>query len=358
MTVGRSAPRYQIMALLYPRSKILPPYLSEYFLVVVRLCHEFLKLTKRSSFGQLISFPGESDMRAYQLELDQWAQMIKEEVNLLMAQNVKEQSSGVKALLRFSDSGSYRQMVKARVRVLDFCSTYDHQIPWKAVRKIGNATLFHRTPEYQDWKARDDSCTLVFKGKLGSGKSVLLANIVDDLNLHVRSLEPVAYFFCRHDISNSLKATTVIGSLARQLLGIIPDLSLAEKAVDGITSSPDFEAILGVLQQALPSNFKAYFVLDGLDECDDLQKRTIIRQLRDVQKVFTLRICASFRLDANNILRPSPKQFVEQYAVTTSDENPDIGDFISTELERCIESGKLTIGDPTLILRIEDALLQ
>ena len=50
----------------------------------------------------------------------------------------------------------------------------------------------------------------MYIGKLGSGKSVLLANIVDDLNLHVRSKNiVVAYFFCRHDIPESLKARSL-----------------------------------------------------------------------------------------------------------------------------------------------------
>lgn len=37
MTVGRSTPRYQEMALLYPRSKGLQSHLSEYFIVVVHV---------------------------------------------------------------------------------------------------------------------------------------------------------------------------------------------------------------------------------------------------------------------------------------------------------------------------------
>lgn len=40
-------------------------------------------------------------------------------------------------------------------------------------------------------------CTLMFTGKLGSGKPVLLANLVDDLNLDSRNKNiTVAYFFC------------------------------------------------------------------------------------------------------------------------------------------------------------------
>ncbi|KAF1957153.1 hypothetical protein CC80DRAFT_411842, partial [Byssothecium circinans] len=59
------------------------------------------------------------------------------------------------------------------------------------------------------------SCTLLYIGKLGLGKSILLVNIIDDLNIHTRNdTIVVAYFFCRYDIPKSLKAQTILSSLA------------------------------------------------------------------------------------------------------------------------------------------------
>src|SRR2546423_13129985 len=92
MTVGRSAPHYQMMALLYPRSKNLQSHLSEYFIVVVRLCHQLLKFTQKSTFGQFASTLSDSDIKSYQSELDLWANTIKEEVNLLMAKKINEEA--------------------------------------------------------------------------------------------------------------------------------------------------------------------------------------------------------------------------------------------------------------------------
>ncbi|RYP71282.1 hypothetical protein DL769_004719 [Monosporascus sp. CRB-8-3] len=264
----------------------------------------------------------DSDMKTYQSELEGWGNSIKEEVSLLMGQNIGEQSSRLKALSRFSESESRRQRLKAHVRVLDSCSTYDYQTTWKEIRKVGNTTLFDETPEYQNWKAGADSCTLACTGKLGSGKSVLLANIVDDLHLHVQNL------------------------------------TMVEQLIDETASVLDFEGIVMVLQRALPLDFKAYFVLDGLDECDELQRRILIQQLRKLQDEFALLICVSFRLEADNALRLGSEQFAKHSTIAVPEDNPDIVTFISAELERCIKSGKLTIGNPTLILEIEDALLQ
>ena len=120
MIVGRSTPRYHTMTLLYPRSKNLQSSLSEYFIVVVRLCHQLLRLTQKSKLGQLMSFLSEPEMTAYRSDLELWANSIKEEVNLLMAQGLEEQSSRVKALSAFSKSKLHRKM---HLRILDSCST-------------------------------------------------------------------------------------------------------------------------------------------------------------------------------------------------------------------------------------------
>jgi len=39
MDIGRSIPRYQTIALLYPRLNTLQSHLSEYYIVVVHLCY-------------------------------------------------------------------------------------------------------------------------------------------------------------------------------------------------------------------------------------------------------------------------------------------------------------------------------
>src|SRR3954452_2683678 len=85
---------------------------------------------------------------------------------------------------KLSKSASHQQKLATNLRVLDFCSKYDHETTWKQTRKVGNAALFTQLAEYQEWKDYSSSCTLLCIGKLGSGKSVLLANIVDDLNIH------------------------------------------------------------------------------------------------------------------------------------------------------------------------------
>ncbi|KAJ4194440.1 hypothetical protein NW759_016520 [Fusarium solani] len=327
------------MALLYPRSKTLQSCLSEYFLLVVRVCHDLLKSSKKSMLGQLMSFLSEIDVRAYQSDFDSWANAIKEEVNLLMAQELQQQSRLLKGLSRSSESQSHRKKLEKYLRILDLCSTYDYQTTWKEIRRRGNTTLF----------------TLV--RKLGSGKSVSMANMVDDLNLGLRDSLPVAYFFCRYDAPESLRARTILGCLVRQLLYTIREPTTILE--DSTTAGPpvlDLEGIMSLLKRTLKPADRAYFVLDGLDECDEGQRQDVLLRLREIQDVFSLRICLSFRHEAGNASTLRPEHFERPSTISIPEGNPDIAEFIQTELERCVESGKLRLGDPTLILEIRETL--
>ncbi|KAM3071951.1 hypothetical protein ACMFMF_007348 [Clarireedia jacksonii] len=362
MDVGRSAPRYQMMALLYSKSKSLQSSLSEYFIVVVHLCHHMLNLTQRSIIGQFVSSLNDSRVKTLQSELDSWGNSIKEEVTLSMGQKIEDEgqeNSRFRALSTiYSETASRRAKLKMNLRVLGLCSTYDYETTWKQIRKRGNATLFNNNTEYQNWKNETKSCTLIYRGKLGSGKSVLLANIVEDLNLHFRDKRMgLGYFFCRHDILESLKARTVIGSLTRQLLSSIPDLSMVG---DILATSPtlDLEAISSLLHRALPYNYNLCLVIDGLDECSSSERAMVEQELQALQSRSTVLLCVSSRIEADDAVGKSYNHLVAPSIISLPDDNPDIEGFISVELEHCIKSRKLEIGDPTLILEIEDALLR
>jgi hypothetical protein len=116
MKVGRLAPRHQSMALLYPGSKNLQSHVSEYFIVVVRLCHQLLKITKKSTIGQFASTLSDADLKTFQLELDLWANSIKEEESLLLARRIgaeAEENSRIRAISsQFFDSLSLERKLK------------------------------------------------------------------------------------------------------------------------------------------------------------------------------------------------------------------------------------------------------
>lgn len=354
MDIGRSAPRYQAIALLYPRSTKLQSHLTEYFIVVVGLCRYLFKFGQKSTVQQFTSSLSDSHLKNFQVDLEKWANSIKEQMHVSEAQ----ESSGFRALTReVFNSASRQQRHATNIQVLDFCSTYDHETAWKQIRKAGNASFHMQQIEYHHWRGSLHASTLLCTGKLGSGKSVLLANIVDDLSLLTEKERPlVAYFFCKHDIPESLQARTIIGSLARQLLCIVPDLGVLAKSCEDTHILGDIEKVLEILFQGFSSDVKAYFVLDGLDECDDEEKGTLVQAIRKIQEKVKVLVCASFRHGPNNGTQWINNQLLATHVVSLPDDNPDIEAFIEADLERCLRQERLTLGDPALILDIQDAL--
>ncbi|KAH7401756.1 hypothetical protein DE146DRAFT_779970, partial [Phaeosphaeria sp. MPI-PUGE-AT-0046c] len=321
MHVGRTAPRYQEIASLYPRSTKLQSYLSEYFIVVVGLCRYLFKFGQKSTVQQFASSLSDGYLKTFQADLDKWATSIKEQMDVSEAQ----ESSGFRALTRDMFMSASRQQIHAtRIRVLDFCSTYDYETAWKQIRKAGNAPFHTQQAEYREWRDGSHPGTLLYTGKLGSGKSVLLANIVDDLSLLSKKEKPlVAYFFCKHDVPESLQARTIIGSIARQLLRTVTDLSKSATSYENTHTTVGTEQVLEMLFQSFSTTVKVCLVLDGLDECDNEEKEILLLATRIV---------------------PMPA------------DNPDIDAFIEAELKRCLDQERLVIRDPALIIDIQDAL--
>ncbi|KAF2133804.1 hypothetical protein P153DRAFT_380980 [Dothidotthia symphoricarpi CBS 119687] len=358
MEVGRSVPRNQAIALLYPQSRNLQAHMSEYFIVVVKLCHKLMSFVQKSAFQRLTTALGDMDLKTFRTELDLWSGLIKDEMGLQVAQRIESEAcdnSRFRTLSKnFSTSFSQDQKRAKKLRILDLCSQYDYGTTWKQIRKIGNTHLFTKTADYQTWKTSVESCTLVFTGRLGSGKSVMMANMVEDLNVHTGGAKSTAaYFFCKHDLPESLKARTIIGALVRQVLQPLPDLPSLKETKYG---SLDYEDMLELLRHALPRRHLTYFVLDGLDLCDESEKEEVFPICRLLQKVTSVLICITYRLEPNITLGSLHNRFIAPQVVPLPDNQSDIETFIQAELERCLERRVLNIGEPRLILDIQDAL--
>ncbi|KAH6611849.1 hypothetical protein C7974DRAFT_323779, partial [Boeremia exigua] len=354
MDIGRSAPRHQALTLLYPQSKKLPSYLSEYFTVVVNFCRLLFKFGQKSAVQQFASALSESRLKSFQVELDRWALCIKEETSL---EDIKEGTGFRVVSKKFFQSTSDRQTRHTRLKVLDYCSTYDHEVTWKQIRKAGNTSSYMQCADYAKWRNSAESKTLIFVGKLGSGKSVSLANIVDDLNLFAaQERHPVAFFFCKHDVSASLSARTIIGSLTRQLLNAVPDLSKVSQSCEDSYATGDVDKVLDILIRAFPSHCKAYFVLDGFDECNTTEQGILIHAINKIQTTQKLVVCVSQRQESGLEARSAVGAFYKPHMVSSIDISSDIEAFIEAELERCLDQKLLNLGDPTLILEIQTAL--
>jgi hypothetical protein len=298
-------------------------------------------------------------LKNMQSELTSWAREIADEMRLLLAKRVAEEAENNwgfrSAFVKRSKRFNHQQELAAKLRTLKICSTYDHETTWKQLRKLGSTTLFANDPEYIRWRIRTESCTLLYLGILGCGKSVTLANIIGDLHLRVRNENAsLVYFFVRHDLATSLKARTVIGSIAKQILSSAEDLANTVEASQ-ITMDPD--DMLTLICRAIPKNRKIYVVLDGLDHCGHLAKEEVVGFLRNLQDEFCVLVCISFRHEPNAVPDAKLRELRLTAAVSVPDNRADVEIFIEAELAHRLDNRSLTVGDPKLVLEIQDALL-
>ncbi|KAK6222556.1 hypothetical protein QIS74_04258 [Colletotrichum tabaci] len=352
MTAGRHAPRYQALAIIYPQSKSLQGYLSEYFIVIVRVCQSIQQYAKKSAFGQFKSSLNDADVKEFQADLDLWGNSIRDEAALLLNQRIQNEAQENKKARTltswWSTSSMRRHALERRVRWLDACSTYDFQTTWKQTRKRGSTSLLTTWTEYQDWKQGATPSAILFSGKIGAGKSVTLANIVDDLYLAGDTI--VVYFFCRHDLPESLKSRTILGSLARQYLSCLPE---DDDAFKEDVLPLDLEK-LAALMRPKPDGRSGYLLLDGFDECSTEERRSVLTQISWLQKHSSWRLGFSARFSAES--------FIEQHVsikwqVSIPTSNPDIERYVNSELDSRLADGQLVVGDPGLVSEIRAALL-
>lgn len=295
-------------------------------------------------------------MKTFKDELDLWSSAIKEEANVLLNQAVAEEAKH-NSLFRSvatarSNASAHQHKIERQTQFLDACSTYDYCTVWKQTRKRGTTNLLKCCTPYQQWRDDDDDSTsILFLGKLGAGKSVILANIVDDLNL--RDLSITLYFFARHDNEESMKAKTILGSLIRQLLDHRKNDSKFSHLFPETIPRIDLEDIVDLFERAGPENEDIFIILDGLDECEIEVQLTVLEHLAKLQS-FGYRLCLSVRTSERRQIWDSQ---LFQFHASIPEENPDIRDFVVVEVDTRVKDGRLIIRDPKLVDDVKQELI-
>ena len=366
MKIGRTTPRYQELAILYPQSVQLQIALCRYYTVVINVCKEAVLFTRKCFVSQIpfLIKSFKSVFGRFGDDLDRLAVAVREEVTLASNQLQRDEadkSSHFRTLATqfFSENAALerkkRKSEKAKSRLLDACSTYNHQTAWKQARKRGNTNWLFEKDEYTAWRREQTvSNALWCTGILGSGKTVLCANIVDNIMLTCPTAV-VAYFFCRHDEAISLKARTVLGSIARQLLSgpnhqFIDDSSLAN------TEFIDSSEILQLIQKLLLPDQQYFILIDGIDECAEEEGVLLAQNLQQLLYFkLPLRLYYSSRPDTFHRLLAHFKLF-RGVRVAIPATNHEIDQFIDAELEQRLESNSLCLGELSTIIAIRDAL--
>ncbi len=125
MTIGMTAPRYEEMIALRQNSKVFRTLGLDYFILVMRLCHEVVTICNRSTLSQLQSLFKNVDITTYKTRFLNCSNSIKAHLYL---EEVQENSEARELSLRLSSAELHRRRLAARVSLLEACSSFDYQI--------------------------------------------------------------------------------------------------------------------------------------------------------------------------------------------------------------------------------------
>ena len=353
MESSKSMPRVKELHKLFPRSKLLQDKFFEYYAVVVQLCRELFKISQRSTVAQLwTTFTEET----YTEQLRKLSKAIHTEVYLETTKLVKKESKNQTNFRLYSrehmelQRRQHQQDMKQRI--LDACSQFDYRTIWKQTRKLGTTLLFEKAETYHEWVRSPISCTLVYSGRLGSGKSVLLANIVDDLHLFRKTSDSIiVHFFCRHDVEESLKPVVIMGCVARQILQHLSDA----EALDTTTSAAAFDMDELVELINTTTSKPVYFVLDGIDDMQLNARQELLGIVLQLQDSITLRLCLATR-SAKDVFHGARQAKLTRHATMPSI-NPDIETYVQTEVDGRLATKMLNISNNDLVREVKEKLV-
>ena len=377
MKVGQSAPRYDKYAVLYPTSASLRQELCNYFSVVVSFCKSAVLFVRKPVISQALHAlrkPFNDEFGKLQDDLLRIADAVRDEVSLAAKQQQNHDSVEAarerkenslfrrtgnlfqrEAVHELEESKKWRDF-RLRSRFLSSCSTYNHETALNRARRKGTSRWILEASEYKRWKSLHSSSVLLCSGIVGSGKTVLSSSVIEELVITKATNSIVGYFFCSHDDHESLQARAIMGSLARQFLSGLPArvFNSIDRVLDGITLN--MEQLMTHTLRLLPADKQYIAVLDGLDECNPQEASRVLETLQ-----ILLDSSHSFKLfwtgRSDFIARVSHQLKSDFYVtITQSNNRLDISDFINRALDEALESGRLQLHDPFLIIKIHDAL--
>ncbi|SPN98693.1 uncharacterized protein DNG_01737 [Cephalotrichum gorgonifer] len=378
MTLGRLSTIYDDIVALYPAARDLQDLMCEYLIVVVELCKRVTIFTSRRTIFQLTSqltSSVEGELRDFEASLKAWGVLIEQKVNFLRAKSQQE-SAGTLARIAnklSSASGRIEKMHNAERRMELFRRLSRHQdqfeLEWRRLRRKGTAAWIFEDENYLGWRRSAGSSHLCIHGTLGSGKSVLMANIVAVLHSEhpcgdikrgsedISSSSPmgfiVASFFTPGGHRpGSIDDAVILGSLAFQLIRGCGE-SVMQSTL-GTDSEIDAARFWSNINGYLPGEGQVFVILDGLEELQPEVSGHVLETLRRASlSCNRLHICASCQTSSPFKAMLREYGFDTSVSMTNNAKDKEIEEFIESEIER---RSKLCDMSTVLAEAVKDAL--
>lgn len=103
-------------------------------------------------------------------------------------------------------------------------------------------------------------------------------------------------------------------------------------------------------------NKMAYFVIDGLDECPSGEKDLVLESIKQCQESQKILLCVSLRWEPDVQSRFRPTQLTSPTYSSIPQQHPELEAYINSEIDGCINSGRLQIASEELIPVIKNVL--
>ena len=272
------------------------------------------------------------------------------------------------ALREFVGAYSDHLQRQERENILDWMSDIDYRSHHNGVLdKLmpGTGSWLFSKEQYVQWNDNPRSALLWLRGDAGTGKSTIMASLIDQLESQPRleSSEALAYFYCSRTSSDSRRQdpTEILRSICQQLSCPMRGLSLKPAALRihvRETSLGSQRASFGLkeCQQLfidLVNDYSQVTVLiDALDEIDSNSRYHLLSFLEKVGRSVktTLKMMISSRNESDIYDHfGSGKSFY----IDSADNARDIAQYVKHKLSTRLLFGK---ANKDLISRVEDLL--
>lgn len=147
--------------------------------------------------------------------------------------------------------------------------------------------------EFTKWYCAPNSCQLVILGDMGSGKTVTMGFLVDELSRRNKYQLPqpkICYYYCRDDETGQAIHifSALILSLLEQLCGLkktFYEWYKQNQASGYLEPATDRKKLQEFLEKVIESlDRPLFFIIDGLDECDRGSRNSLLKLLKTLSQ--------------------------------------------------------------------------
>ncbi|KAJ0135112.1 Glutathione S-transferase psoE [Fusarium oxysporum f. sp. albedinis] len=391
MELSKQCPRFAEYQALYMTSTRLQKALCDFHASIIRCCKHVVEAIQRPWRKQLrIAFfkSFEQEFEPDVNDIQRLGKEVKDEINLAKAQidhqeQVLQEKERVAASkqrsrlrkfipkveseldtikeLQIQRSTRRSSLMKERQRLLESLSSHDYVTPFQEARKkhkYSTAEWIFTTPEFTRWYDGTGSVLLWCSGKIGSGKTILCANVINHVLIEKNRDDRAAFFFLQYDNSDSLTAETIIRSIIRQSTDAttLPEhveYQLRELDRKYFVQLQDWAFLL---RQRIEHSGIFFIFIDGLDECDTAERRALLEVLSSLAiTTLGLRIFIASR-DSVYVDLKGRFSHIEHVSMAPVNLASDIRIYVEATVQERMRDGDLVCGDTRLLNDIRDTL--